>query len=71
MTATEHLLDDCDDICGFCGEPGADKIPHPIRWPGERNPESALVHSECEQEESKRAHAMLTQEQREAFLRSI
>ena len=28
--------DDDVDICGFCGEPGADKIPHPILWPNER-----------------------------------
>jgi hypothetical protein len=45
-----------DDICGFCGEAGADKIPHPIRWPGEQNPNSELVHAECETIECARAH---------------
>lgn len=45
-----------DDICGLCGEPGADKIPHPEHWPGEQIPDTELVHSECEKEECGRAH---------------
>ncbi len=49
-------MNDIDDICGFCGLPGADKIPHPIRWPGEQHPNTELVHAECEQEECSRAH---------------
>ena len=44
------------DICGFCGEAGADKIPHPVRWPGEQSPNSEFVHAECEQTECARAH---------------
>jgi hypothetical protein len=28
-----------EDICGLCGKPGADKYKHPVRWPGEINPE--------------------------------
>ena len=60
-----------DDICGLCGELGADKIPHPVYWPGERRPDTEIVYAECEDEECKRAHAELSPEEREAFLRSI
>ncbi len=57
-----------EDICGLCGEPGADKIPHPVRWPGEKEPDTDLVHSSCEAEECARAHAAMTTEEREKFL---
>ena len=59
------------NICGLCGQPGADKYPHPIHWPGEAIPDTELVHAECEREECERAHAALSQRQRDAFLRSI
>lgn len=58
-----------EDTCGFCGQPGADKIPHPIRWPGEKSAGTEFVHSECEQEECRRAHAELSDEQRKQFLK--
>ena len=45
-----------EDICGLCGEPGADKEPHPCHWPGEQVPDPYLVHAECEREECARAH---------------
>lgn len=64
---TEHPI----DICGLCGEPGADKIPHPHRWPGERAPDTPYVHAACEDEECSRAHAALTDAQRNAVLRDI
>lgn len=60
-----------EDTCGLCGRPGADKIPHPVHWPGERVPDSELVHSDCESEECARAHAALSDAQRESFLRSL
>lgn len=60
-----------DDICGLCGEPGADKVPHPIRWPGELIPVTPQVHRECEIDECERAHDALSDEQRLAFLRNI
>ena len=60
-----------EDICGFCGEPGADKIPHPVRWPGEYSADTELVHAECEQEECRRAHACLDDGQRRNVLREI
>lgn len=60
-----------EDICGFCGEPGADKVPHPMRWPGEASAGTELVHAECEQAECRRAHAVVTDRAREDFLRSI
>ncbi len=60
-----------EDICGLCGLPGADKIPHMNYWPGERRPETGCVHAECEQEECARAHAALSSAEREAVLRSI
>lgn len=62
---------EAEDICGLCGEPGADKIAHPIHWPGERVPDGPLVHQECEDEECRRAHAALTDDQRRRFLGSI
>ena len=60
-----------ENICGLCGERGADKYKHPVHWPGEQDPEGEFVHSECEEEECRRAHALLSPEQRERFLRSI
>lgn len=60
-----------DDICGFCGLAGADKIPHPMRWPGEESAETKYVHAECEVGECKQAYWALTDEQRQAFLRTI
>ncbi len=60
-----------DDICGLCGEPGADKWAHPVYWPGERNPGSKFVHKSCEDEECRRAHEALSDKEREDFLRTI
>jgi hypothetical protein len=57
-----------EDICGLCGQPGADKLAHSDYWPGERRPDGPMVHSECEREECGRAHAALTPQQRDAFL---
>ena len=62
---------DNEDICGFCGNPGADKVPHPIRWPGEMSASTEFVHSDCENEECRRAHAELSDSQRESFLRDV
>lgn len=59
------------DICGLCGLPGANKIPQPVYWPGERRPTEPLVHTHCENAECARAHACLTDKEREAFLRTI
>ena len=59
------------DTCGFCGLPDADKIPHPVRWPGEESAGTQYVHAACEDEETKRAHALLSDKQRADFLRSI
>ena len=60
-----------EDICGFCGLSGADKFPHPIRWPGEASAGTKLVHADCEQEECRRAHAQLSELERRSFLSSI
>lgn len=59
------------DICGFCNQPGADKIPHPVHWPGEESAGSEFVHASCEDEETQRAHSLLSDKQRERFLRSL
>jgi len=63
------------DICGLCGKPGADKMAMwtggGIYWPGEVIPETELVHLECEQEEQRRAHSLLSQDQRDEILRNI
>ena len=58
-----------DDVCGFCGEGGTDKVPHPVRWPGEESPGTRYVHATCEDTEARRAHAMLSDAERAAFLR--
>ena len=62
-------LGDDEDMCGLCGLPGADKIPHPIHWPGEQIPDTDLVHSSCENEECRRAHSLLSDKQRQDFLK--
>jgi hypothetical protein len=36
------ITEDDADICGLCGEPGADKIPHSVYWPGEQGPDGTL-----------------------------
>lgn len=63
-------MNEKEDICGFCGKPDADKIPHPVRWPGEENAGTEFVHSECEKVECRRAHSMLTHSEREQFLKT-
>lgn len=60
-----------EDICGLCGKPGADKIPHPIHWPGEHISANPFVHSECEAEAALAAMEAMTDEQRERFLDSL
>lgn len=59
------------DFCGFCGLPGADKMPHPVRWPGEESAGTEYVHAACEQEETRRAHEELSNTERQAFLKTI
>lgn len=64
-----------EDICGLCGEPGANKMAlwtgGGIYWPGETIPDTEQVHDWCEKEETKRAHAALTQSERDEVLRGI
>lgn len=59
-----------EDICGLCGKPGANKVPHPIHWPGEEVPDTDLVHDTCEAAECERAHSLLSDKQRRDFLRN-
>ena len=63
--------DDDEDVCGLCGKSGADKMPHPEHWPGEAIPDTELVHAECEQRECLRAHAALSDGEREEHLSTI
>lgn len=69
------MANEQEDVCGLCGEPGADKMAlwtgGGKYWPGETVPEGEYVHQECEQEETRRAHAELSQGQRDTFLRTI
>ena len=64
-----------EDICGLCGEPGADKMAlwtgGGVYWPGERRSETQFVHSECESEETERAYRALSREEIEDALRSV
>jgi len=61
------------DICGYCGQPGADKMAlwtgDGKYWPGEFVPDTELVHQSCEQAETNRAFNCLTQAERDSFLR--
>lgn len=66
-----HEDGDEPDICGLCGQPGADKYAHPHHWPGEQIYNGPLVHQACEDEECQRAHALLTDKQRKDFLRWV
>lgn len=38
-------VNDESDMCGFCGQPGTDKLPHPLRWPGEQSAGTECVHA--------------------------
>ena len=68
----EGYCDNCvNDVCFLCGQPGADKYAHPIHWPGEAGAAGTLVHAACEDEECRRAHAMLSPKERDAFLRTL
>ena len=58
-------------ICGFCDQGGADKVPHPVRWPGENSAGTEYVHRKCEDSECRRAHKLLTDDQRSTFLRAL
>jgi hypothetical protein len=59
------------DICGFCGRSDANKVPHPVRWPGEESAGTPYVHAVCEEQECRRAHALLSDRERERFLRHV
>ncbi len=59
------------EICGHCGQPGVDKVPHPIRWPGEQDPGTDYIHAECEERECARAHRLLSDKERAEFLRTL
>lgn len=71
MGPNKGISADDIDICGLCGDGGADKYAHPVHWPGEQISDGPLVHAACEEEECKRAHLMLTDKQRKSFLRSL
>jgi hypothetical protein len=60
-----------EDVCGLCGFKGADKVPHPVLWPGERDAGDSFVHAECEDAECARAQAALSDSERESFLRTL
>lgn len=74
-TIEEDEEDIYDEYCGLCGEEHPDKMAKftcgGIYWPGERVPDTDLVHAECEIAECERAFNALTQDQREEVLRSI
>lgn len=59
-----------NEICGFCGLPGADKIPHPVLWPDESSAGTHLVHEVCEDAECARASALIAGKSRDDFLRT-
>lgn len=42
------------DVCGFCGEGGAEKIPAPLQYRDQMDAETSYVHQECEREEEER-----------------
>ena len=64
-------MNEIDDVCGFCGQPWANKTPHPVRWPGENSAGTDLVHDACESQECSRAYGLLSDKQRIDFLSTI
>ncbi len=64
-----------EDICGLCGRSGADKMAvwtgGGVYWPGESPSNTEFVHASCEHEERCRAHARLSQSERDAFVRTL
>lgn len=68
---TTEVSPEESDLCGLCGLPGANKIPSPMLWPGQRSPNGPFVHDYCENAETSRAHANISQAQRDAFLLDI
>jgi hypothetical protein len=64
-----------EDICWLCGEPGSDKYPHPVHWPGEQIPDTEFVHALCEAIECNRAFLEFRQKVGDSgvreFLRNI
>jgi len=64
-----------NDICGICGDSGADKVAlwvgGGVYWPGEYVPETEFVHQSCEQAETQRAFNQLSQSQKDSFLNQI
>lgn len=62
---------DTTNICGLCGHGGADKVPHPVYWPGETKPTAKYVHAACEEYEAWIAHGRLTLEERTKFLNAL
>lgn len=71
MVRLRKMNEQDEDICGLCGEPGADKMHHPMHWPGERIPETKYVHRSCEEEECRRAFGKLTPEEVDRCLKAI
>ena len=69
------MSEEDEDICGLCEEPGADKMAMwtggGVYWPGEQRSESEFVHADCEREETRRAHAALSDAERDAVLRGL
>ncbi len=75
MPPEDDPADENRDLCGLRGLPGADKMATwtgaGVYWPGERRSETELVHQECEQEETRRAHSELSQAERDRFLDDV
>ena len=59
---------DCPDVCCWCGEPGADKIPAPVQWPEQDAATTEYVHSHCEDSEIGRASALCTGKERDDWI---
>ena len=57
-----------DDICGLCGLPCADKKSNEHHWPGERIPNTPMVHRECEFNECERAFLALPEDMITKFI---
>jgi hypothetical protein len=60
-----------NDICGYCGKPGAVTLPDVVRWPRQKAPGSEFVHASCQSQERRRACEVMTEAERDAFLRDV
>ena len=67
MSTEDIIGDGSDDICGYCGKPGAEKLPL-CSWPNQDDPQSEYVHAECENKAAQEAMDACSQQERDNWI---